>query len=224
MRLAWALVVACAALAVAVPRAAAQAPDVPLTFTTRSVLGGEGFTVAGVLPGGAADAGRIVQLQTRRAPFAGNPAYAVAQQAAAGPGGEFSFSVVPDRKAYWGVSAPATSTSGRVVSRGFLVGVRRKVSIRTSTRRPRRGRLVRFSGFIAPALPSGPSVVATLQRRKRDGGYANVRPVLAKPAGAFSSYRLRVRVRRSGTYRVVVPGSTFYSQGASVAVVVRVRR
>jgi hypothetical protein len=188
------------------------------------VLGAEGFTVAGVLPGGAADAGRLVQLHTRRAPFATNPAYVVVQQATAGAGGEFSFAVVPDRRAFWGVSAPATATSGRVASRGFLVAVRRKVSIRTSTRRPRRGGLVRFSGFIAPALPSGPTVVATLQRRKRDGGYANVRAVLANRAGAFSSYRLRVRVRHSGTYRVVVPGSTFYSPGASVPVTVRVRR
>jgi hypothetical protein len=48
--------------------------------------------------------------------------------------------------------------------------------------------------------------------------------VLLRGAGAFSSYRLRMRVRRSGQFRVVVPGTTFFSQGASVTVTVRVRR
>jgi hypothetical protein len=83
---------------------------------------------------------------------------------------------------------------------------------------------VRFSGFVSPAFPIGPGSVATLQRRNRQGGFTDVRPVLLKAAGSFSSYRLRTRVRRSGVYRVVVPSSTFFSPGASVAVTVRVRR
>jgi hypothetical protein len=202
--------------------AQAPAPEITLTFSATSVLAGQGFTISGTLPGGAADAGRPLQLYERRAPFPGT--YAVVQTGAAGPSGEFRFGVDPVLKAYWSVVAEATATRPREASPGFLVGVRRKVSIRTSTRRPRKGRLVRFSGFVSPSFPVGPGSVATLQRRNRRGGFTDVRPVLLKAAGAFSSYRLRTRVVRSGVYRVVVPSSTFYSTGASVAVTVRVRR
>ena len=211
------------ALIAAVPaHAQAPTPDIPLNFSVTSLLSGQGFTVSGVLPGGAADAGRPVQLYERRAPFPG--AYAIVSNGATGPSGEFVFSVAPVRKAYWAVVAPVTPTRPREASSGFLVAVRRKVSIRTSTRRPRKGRLVRFSGFVSPGFPVGPGSVATLQRRNRRGGFTDVRAVLLKAAGTFSSYRLRVRVNRSGVYRIVVPSSTFFSAGASVAVTVRMRR
>jgi hypothetical protein len=202
--------------------AQAPSPEIPLTFSARSVLSGQGFTVSGVLPGGAADAGRPLQLFERRAPFPGT--YTIVSNGASGPSGEFVFSVAPVRKAYWAVVAPTTATRPREASPGFLVALRRQVSIKTSTRRPRKGRLVRFSGFVSPAFPIGPGSVATLQRRNRQGGFTDVHPVLLKAAGSFSSYRLRTRVRRSGVYRVVVPSSTFFSPGASVAVTVRVRR
>jgi hypothetical protein len=211
------------ALAAPLPaHAQAPTPDIPLNFSATSVLSGQGFTVSGVLPGGAADAGRPVQLYERRAPFPG--AYAIVSNGAAGPSGEFVFTVTPVRKAYWAVVAPVTTTRPREASPGFLVAVRRQVSIRTSTRRPRTGSLVRFSGFVSPGFPVGPGSVATLQRRNGQGGFTDVRAVLLKAAGTFSSYRLRVRVNRSGVYRVVVPSSTFFSAGASVAVTVRTRR
>jgi hypothetical protein len=178
--------------------------------------------VSGVLPGGAADAGRPIELWERRAPFPG--AYAIATTGTAGPSGEFSFPVTPVRKAYWSVVAETTATRPRAASPGFLVAVRRKVSIRTSTRRPRKGTLMRFSGFVSPSLPVGPDSVATLQRRNAQGGFTDVRTVHLRAAGNFSSYRLRVRVTRSGVYRVVVPTSMFFSAGASVAVTVRIRR
>jgi hypothetical protein len=206
----------------AVPAAAqAPAPEIPVTFSVRSLLSGDPFTVNGVLPGGAADAGRSLELYEQRAPFPG--AYALASTSAAGPSGEFVFSVTPVRKAYWAVVAPETTTRPREASNGFLVAVRRKVSIRTTTRRPLRGRFVRFSGFISPSFPVGPGSVATLQRRNAQGGFTDVKSVLLGAAGQFSSYRLRTRVRRSGVYRVVVPASTFFSTGASVGVTLHMR-
>jgi hypothetical protein len=211
------------ALGAAAPATAqAPAPDIPLIFSARSLLSGQGFTISGVLPGGAADAGRPLQLFERRAPFPG--AYAIVSNGASGPSGEFVFSVSPVRKAYWAVVAPTTTTRPREASQGFLVAVRREVSIKTTTRRPRKGRLVGFSGFVSPGFPVGPGSVATLQRHNRQGGFTDVRAVLLKAAGSFSSYRLRTRVTRSGVYRVVVPSSTFFSPGASVAVTVHVRR
>jgi hypothetical protein len=217
-----ATVAAVLASALAAAPARAQAPEIPLTFSATSVIAGQGFLVSGVLPGGAADAGRPVELWEQRAPFPGT--YAIATTGTAGPSGEFSFPVTPVRKAYWSVVAETTSTRPRLASPGILVAVRRKVSIRTSTRRPRKGRLVRFSGFVSPSFPLGPESVATLQRRNAQGGFTDVRGVRLRAAGTFSSYRLRVRVTRSGVYRVVVPTSVFFSAGASVAVTVRVRR
>jgi hypothetical protein len=211
------------AAGVAAPASAqTPVPEIPLAFSAKSVIAGSAFTITGALPGGAADAGRPVELWEQRAPFPG--AYAISTTGVAGPNGEFTFPVTPVRKAYWSVVAETTTTRPREASPGILVAVRRKVSIRTSTRRPRKGSLVRFSGFISPPFPVGPDSVATLQRRNAQGGFTDVRAVLLKAAGAFSSYRLRERLTRSGVYRVVVPTSTFYSAGASVAVTVRVRR
>ena len=209
-------------LLLAAAPAQAQDPEVALAFTTRSLLGGQAFTVSGVLPGGAADAARLLELLERRAPFPGS--WQVVQTATSGSAGEFSFTATPVRKAYWAVVAPVTATRPREASRGMLVAVRRQVSIRTTTRRPRAGRLVRFSGFISPAFPAGPGSVATLQWRAPGGAWENVRAALLRSAGPFSSYRIRVRVRRTGAFRVVVPATTFFSQGASVAVTVRPRR
>ena len=212
-----------ALLGLAAP-AAAQAPtvDVPVTFSVRSLLPGAAFSVTGTLPGGAADGGRALELYEQRAPFPA--AYALAATGAAGAAGEFTFTVSPVRKAYWAVVAPPTATRPREASTGFLVAVRRKVSIRTSTRRPRKATLVRFSGFVSPSFPLGPDSVATLQRRNARGGFDNVRSVRLRAAGAFSSYRLRLRLGVSGVFRVVVPSSTFFSTGASVAVTLRIRR
>ncbi len=209
-------------LAAAPAAATAQDPEIVLAFSSRSLLGGGAFTVSGVLPGGAADAGRPLELHERRAPFPG--AWQVVQTGVSGASGEFTFSVTPVRKSYWAVVAPVTAARPREASRGMLVALRRHVSIRTSTRHPWAGRTVRFSGFVSPAFPAGPGSVATLQERTRGGAFVNVRAVLLRPAGAFSSYRVRMRMRRSGEYRVVVPATTYFSPGASVSVSLRARR
>jgi hypothetical protein len=210
-----------ATVALALP-ASADDPDPVVNVSERNVLLGTPVTIGGSLLNGPADAGRQVQLYERRAPFPGT--WGVLQEGTAGPDGSYSFTFVPPRKAYFSVVAPATATAGRQASPGLLVSVRRKVSIRASDRTPRKNQLVRFSGFISPSYPLGPSSVATLQRRDRTGAFANVKAVLLKAAGAYTSYRARVHVRRPGVYRVYVPPSTFLSSGASVAIVVRVHR
>jgi hypothetical protein len=207
--------------ALALP-AGAQDPAPLVNFSVRNVLPGAPVAITGTLVNGAADAGRQVQLYERRAPFPGT--WGVLQEATAGPDGRYSFTVIPSRKAYFSVVAPATAAAVRQATPGWLVSVRRKISIKVSDRTPRKNQLVRFSGFISPAFPLGPSSVATLQRRDRTGAFANVRAVLLKAAGSFTSYRIRVHVRRAGTYRVYVGSTTYLSRGASVAVNVRVHR
>jgi hypothetical protein len=202
--------------------ASADDPAPVVNFSVRNVLPGAPVAISGTLVNGAADAGRQVQLYERRAPFPGT--WAVLQEGAAGADGSYSFNVVPVRKAYYSIVAPATATAGREASPGLLVTVRRKVSIKVSDRTPRKSQLVRFSGFISPAYPLGPGAVATLQRRDKTGAFTNVKAALLKAAGDFTSYRVRVRVKTPGVYRIAVPSSTYYGSGASVAIVVRVHR
>jgi hypothetical protein len=202
--------------------AGADDPAPVVNFSVRNVLLGAPVTVAGTLVNGAADAGRQVQLYERRAPFPGT--WAVLQEGTAAADGGYSFTVVPPRKAYYSIVAPATATAGREASPGLLVTVRRKVSIKVSDRTPRKNELVRFSGFISPAYPLGPGGVATLQRRDKSGAFANIKAALLKAAGNFTSYRVRIRLKTPGVYRIAVPSSTYYGSGATVAVVVRVHR
>jgi hypothetical protein len=212
---------ALAAAALALP-ARADDPSPVVNFSERNVLPGVPVTISGTLVNGPADAGRPIQLYERRAPFPG--AWTVLQQGTAAADGSYSFSVVPARKAYYSVVAPATPTLGREASAGLLVTVRRQVSIKVSDRTPRKNQLVRFSGFISPSYPLGPGAVATLQRRDKSGGFANIKAALLKAAGQYTSYRVRVRIKVPGMYRIAVPASTYYGSGASVAVVVRVHR
>jgi hypothetical protein len=202
--------------------AAADDPAPVVNFSVRNVLPNAPVAITGTLVNGAADAGRQVQLYERRAPFPGT--WAVLQEGAAGADGSYSFSAVPVRKAYYSVVAPATATAGREASPGLLVTVRRKVSIRVSDRTPRKNQLVRFSGFISPSYPLGPGAVATLQRRDKSGAFTNVKAALLKAAGDFTSYRVHIRLKSPGVYRIAVPSSTYYGSGASVAIVVRVHR
>jgi hypothetical protein len=202
--------------------AAADDPAPLVNFSVRNVLPGAPVAISGTLVSGAADAGRQVQLYERRAPFPGT--WAVLQEGTAGADGSYAFSVVPVRKAYYSVVAPATATAGREASPGLLVTVRRKVSIKVSDRTPRKNELVRFSGFISPSYPLGPGAVATLQRRDKSGAFTNVKAALLKAAGDFTSYRVHIRLKSPGVYRIAVPSSTYYGSGASVAIVVRVHR
>lgn len=216
-----ALATAVAGGALALP-ASAQDPAPVVTLSVRNVLPGDHVSITGTLVNGAADAGRQVQLYERRAPFPGT--WAVLQEGVARADGGYAFDVAPVRKAYYSVVAPASAAAGRQATPGLLVTVRRKVSIKVSDRTPRKNQLVRFSGFISPSYPLGPGAVATLQRRDKSGAFANVKAALLKAAGQFTSYRVRVRVRSAGVYRIAVPSSTYYGSGASVAIVVRVHR
>ena len=215
------LAAALGAGALALP-ASAQDPAPMVNFSVRNVLPGAPVAITGTLVNGAGDAGRQVQLYERRAPFPGT--WAVLQEGTAGPDGSYAFNVLPVRKAYYSVVAPATATAGREASAGLLVTVRRKVSIKVTDRTPRKNQLVQFSGFISPSYPLGPGAVATLQRRDKNGAFDNVKAALLNAAGQFTSYRVRVRVKSAGVYRIAVPSSTYYGSGASVAVVVRVHR
>src|SRR5262249_40416577 len=83
------------------------------------------------------------------------------------------------------------------------VNVKIKITQRLSTTKPKRGHRVRFSGLVIPAY-SGKS--AQIQRKTATGWktVASAKLVATTPIGSVprSKYSKRVKVRRSGTYRV----------------------
>ena len=80
------------------------------------------------------------------------------------------------------------------------VGVAPKVSVRAKrVRRTRRGAIYRFSGRVTP--PHDGTQIAV--QRLRDGAWVTIAGTVARHRSASSSsYRMRVRLRRGGTFRV----------------------
>lgn len=122
--------------------------------------------------------------------------------------------VKPQRHTQYKVVARTTPP---VESGNVLVQVRLRVSFRVSDSTPRRGQLVRFYGTVAPEH-DGKTVL--IQRRRTDGKWATVARTTTLDNGtATSKYSRRIRIRRSGTFRVSVPDA----DGAHLSGVSRTR-
>ena len=79
-----------------------------------------------------------------------------------------------------------------------------------STKRPKRGSRVLFSGLVSPAHVGG---TAAIQRRT-GGVWKTVKnATLAASTATSSAYSARVRVRSTGTYRVRVEGDGAHDAG-----------
>lgn len=131
--------------------------------------------------------------------------------------GDYSFRVLPRLNTRYRVVAQRTppETSDEVA-----VSVRIRVSIRLSDSTPRRGSLVRFSGGAAPEHDGR---IARIQRRTSTGEYRTVaRARLADAGDARSTYSRRLRVRRDGVFRVLVPSDGDHATGTSRARAIRV--
>ncbi|HET9025209.1 MAG TPA: hypothetical protein VFN64_11590, partial [Burkholderiaceae bacterium] len=86
-------------------------------------------------------------------------------------------------------------------STSAFVRVRLRVSFKVSDSTPKKGARVRFSGTVAPAHDGKPVLI----QKKTSKGYVTVtRTTLLDNGTDTSKYSKRVRIRRSGTYRVVV--------------------
>ena len=90
--------------------------------------------------------------------------------------------------------------------------MRWKVTRTVSTKRPKRGSRVLFSGLVSPA-----HVGATASIQRRSGGvWKTVKTTaLAASTATSSAYSVRIRVRRTGTYRVRVEGDGAHEAGNS---------
>lgn len=195
-----------------------------VTFKTAALPGG--VTIAASPPtitfGQSAEvAGHVlaprpshVTVTLQSAPSAGGP-WADAATIAATASGAYTFRP----------AAPASNTYYRALADGVpsapvRVLVRFRVGLRVSRRRPPRGGWVRFHGQVGPAHngllvhvqwlgPRGHWNLIKLTRLRRAGGSASV-------------YSVRVRIERSGRYRVLVGPDSDHAKGASRTVRIHV--
>lgn len=152
---------------------------------------GSGTTVGGVLTG-TGNAGRRIVLQSNPWPYTQGFQNAANEQVTSATGG-FSFPVVsvPFNTQYRAILPDRP----QIVSPVVTAGVKFYVKTRVSDRRVRRGKLVRFAGSVQPARPG-----AQIAFQKQSGRtWRTVGGTIVKSGGKYAK---RVRIRRSGTYRV----------------------
>jgi hypothetical protein len=122
--------------------------------------------------------------------------------------------------------APGANTFYRALSDGttsatVLVSVRFRVSLFVSRRHPPAGTLVRFHGHAAPGHRGH---LVLIQRLGAFGRWHTIRVTRLRGFGtSFSFYSVRLRVRHSGRYRVVVLPDAGHARGVSRTVRIRVR-
>jgi hypothetical protein len=184
-----------------------NAAENPLKFNASTTLGGQ-LT-------GTGNAGQQVVLQQNPFPYAGFTTVGNALVTAAD--GTFAFPLIGVQvNTQYRVLMPQKDT---VVSPIVSLGVKAAVHTRATPRRVKRGRRARFSGTIAPAADGSPVYV---QKLARSGDWVTVASTVARHVdGAKSSYRRRVKLRRGGTFRVVVAvtdGSHVANFGRSIRI------
>lgn len=184
--------------------ASGAATDNALTISaSRNVVtfGGAAVTISGVLTG-PDSANRSVTLEQNPFPYTG-PFRSTGLTATTSATGQYSIAVSPPVNTRYRV---VTTEKKPVTSPEATVRVRVRVAFRVSDRTPSRGERVRFAGTV---LPGHDGKVARIQRRTATGRWRTVaRATLrtASPVGATprSKFSRRVRVSRTGTYRVRV--------------------
>jgi hypothetical protein len=179
----------------------AAAPS-PVTF-------GKATTLSGKLTGGKSAGGQPVVVQADTAPFEGT--YTDVATATTDANGDWSATNAPAALTRYRAQA---KTAPPTTSDTVDVNVRLRVGIHVSDRTPARGQRVRFSGTVAPAHDGA---TARIQRRRPDGSWHTVaRTTLADAGDAVSRYSKRVKLTRTGTYRVrVASGDGDHMRGTS---------
>lgn len=108
--------------------------------------------------------------------------------------GAYSFTVKPVVNAKY-----RTTAKGGVQSADVTVPVRVAVTRKVSDRTPKSGARVRFSGTVAPPHDGR---VARIQRRTASGWKNIAKVTLVDGGDIVSKYSKRVKITRSGAYRV----------------------
>ena len=209
-----ALVCAGTATAAKPPKGTKPNPNLTIKASAGTITYGRTVTLSGTAKNVAA--GTSVELQQNPYPYTGFK-----------PAGK---TAVVDPQGNWTIAAlqPQSNTQYKVVVRtspptesgNAFVQVRLKVSFKVSDKTPKRGARVRFSGTAAPAHDGK----LVLIQKKTASGYKTVaRTTLLDNGTASSKYSKRIRISRSGTYRVVAQsGDQDHLDGTSASRTLRV--
>ena len=190
----------------AVPAVALAAKPAPKSVTIAASPATITFSHAATISGTTAP---NVTVTLRADPYPFNGSFAQVATATSSATGAYSFSVKPDANTHYRVTAKSHPTAQSAIA---TVSVRWRVTRSVSTRHPKKGSRVRFSGSVSPAHTGG---IAELQRRTSTG-FKTVKTATLTAATATSShYSLRVRVKRNGTYRVHVAADAAHLAGNS---------
>jgi hypothetical protein len=169
-------------------------------------------TVAGTLTG-TGNAGREVALQANPFPYT-QGFLTVGNAQLTGPTGAFSFTLpFVSLNSQFRVLMP---NNLNVVSPIVFVGV--KPLVTTHVRR--RGRVIRFSGSVRPALVG---IRVSIQKRRHHRWVTVGRALTHHGTATRAVYRKRVRQRAGGTYRVLVKPQGNYANAAGRHVRVHLR-
>jgi hypothetical protein len=167
------------------------------------------FSTPVTISGDVKDAKGGVVVTIQRRPSTGG-AYATVGTATTSNAGRYSFVNRPSVNSYYRALA---ATSPAQQSGELLVKVRMLVGFRVGDSTPRRGQRVLFTGIVRPAHNGR---TAAIQRRSSTGRWVTkARPTLRAVDSTTSRYRKRMRIRRSGTYRVRVIGHADHAMGIS---------
>jgi hypothetical protein len=195
------------------PAAALAAKPAPTSVSIAATPAAITFTHAATISG-TTSPNTSVTLRADAFPF--NGAFAQVATATSNATGAYSFTVKPDANTQYRVTAKTHPTAQSAIA---TVSVRWRVTRSVSTRHPKRGSRVRFSGSVSPAHTGA---VAELQRRTSTGFKTIKRATLVAATATSSRYSMRVRVKRNGTYRVRVPADAAHLAGNSRRVTLKV--
>jgi hypothetical protein len=137
-----------------------------------------------------------VTLQADAFPYDGN--FSKVASSTSDASGAYAFPVTPADGTHYRVTA---KLSPPVTSPIVALGVRWHITLKVSTRSPSAGSKVRFSGTVAPGHTGQP---VRVQKRTASGFRTVAGTTLTAGLNNTSVYSIRVRVKRSGTYRVQV--------------------
>jgi hypothetical protein len=186
---------ALALAALAVP-AVAQKVDQKLSIDAKpaTVTAGGDLTVTGQLTGGTTRdiSGQNITLRSDPFPYEGR--FERIDSVDTDNAGNYKFTYKPGSNARY-----QTTAKGGVESPVVTAQVRVAVTRRVSDRTPNRGQRVRFRGKVGPAHDGK---VAQIQRRTSSGWKKVADVTLTDGGDVVSVYSKRVRIRRSGRYRV----------------------
>lgn len=181
-------------------------PTVSITVRPNPVVIGSATTISGSLRSNTANV--RISLQSRS--YSPRGTFATIATTLTDRRGDYRFAPRPRVNTVYRVLA---ATQPAVRSSEPLVRVRMRVGVRTSRSIVRAGSFVRFTGRV---FPRHNGRRAYIQRRSPTGRWVTVaRPTLRTYDATSSRYSRRVRVRRTGVYRVKVLGHADHATGFS---------